>query len=167
MKPQDELELAAMLETVALAYGKTITPGLVTLYFGALEDLSLAQVAEGLKAHTRSEDGRFWPTPAHILKGSRGDSEAAAALALSKGRYYGDDAIANRVILAMGGEFACRHMEAGVFTGQFRRLYVALHSAGLGEKLAETRGFLAPGETHPLLALPGGARLLEIEGAAA
>ncbi len=144
----DTARLSAMLEAAATIFGRAVTPQLVLLYQSVLRDYTDEEAAEAFRAHLVGPQGKFWPTPAHLLEALRGDSEAAAALALSRsGRCYGDDPIANRVILAMGGEFACRYMEAGVFTGQFRRFYEALHKAGVGEKLAETRGFLAPGET--------------------
>jgi|GEM_PF-5897922 len=162
MTTHDREQVAVILAATAEMFNRPLTQLALQLMCDALDGMTAADVAAAVKAHLRGPEGRFFPTPAHILSAVRGDSEAAAALALSRGRRYGEDPIANRVILAMGGESGCATMEAGVWAGQFRRMYVALHSAGMGPTLSATRGFLAPGET--LLGVTGTVKALLAAG---
>jgi hypothetical protein len=149
----DHDKIVAMLAVLAESYGRTLTPAALDMMADALSDLSYDEARAAVRAHQRGPRAAFFPQPGELLTALRGDPDAAAALALSRTqeRRYGDDPIANRCILALGGEYACRHMEPGVWAGQFRRLYSALHAAGLGPVLAETRGFLGPGETVPMI----------------
>lgn len=55
----------------------------LTFLFGVLKRYDLEQVKGAYMAHFRSPEGRFWPTPAHIIEQIDGKPEDVAAAAWS------------------------------------------------------------------------------------
>lgn len=157
----DRAELTAMLTAVAEVHGRTISDGMVSIWMSALGDLTIEQVASGMQAHLRSPEGRFFPTPAHIMDAVRGDSDAAAtrALAQLQGaiRDHGwptpitfKDPIINRVVVALGGWVAVCQMPSEMLLPHFRKAYVPLHKSGAKADLEKTQGYLPRSESAPL-----------------
>lgn len=113
---QDDFEaFQAMLSVVAEYCGKTLSPGVVALYWHGLQDLDLGAVRKALNAHVQNPDsGQYMPKIADVRRMLGGTTKDAAILAWNKakeavgrcGSYRSvcfDDPIINRVLLDMGG----------------------------------------------------------------
>lgn len=106
---------AAMLQAVAEYHGKTLSPGVISIYWQGLRDLELAPLRQALNAHVQNPDsGQFMPKIADIRRMIGGTIKDAALMAWNKvtegisrvGGYNSvcfDDPIINRVLIDMGG----------------------------------------------------------------
>ena len=79
----DDFEAFAQLVTAAAdAVGRTApTKNAIMFIFDALKKYSLEQVQGAYRAHFQGPEGRFWPTPSHIVEQIEGKPEDRAALA--------------------------------------------------------------------------------------
>jgi hypothetical protein len=77
VKAEDKGEFTAMLVSAMAIYERQVTKGVVDLFFNALGPYSLDQVRYGMSKHLQdSEDGKFSPKPADIIRqiaGSKAD----------------------------------------------------------------------------------------------
>ena len=68
MDKRDLREFAEVMARVGETYGRDISAGVISVYFSALEQYSLADIRAALTAHARDpEEGRFMPLPAHLI----------------------------------------------------------------------------------------------------
>lgn len=85
MNTNDFEQFSEIVTAAADAVGRP-APGknAMMLLFGTLQAYSLEQIKAAYMAHFRSPEGRYWPTPAHIVEQIEGKPEdiAAAAWAL-------------------------------------------------------------------------------------
>lgn len=147
MTRSDFEPFTAMLELLAEQYNRTLSPGLLRLYFDGLQHLDLDTVRGALNVHVRNtEVGQFWPKIADIERAAGGgaDEQAFRALAeLQDGfRTAGAwrsvvfaDPIVARVVQDMGGwpELCSRDSEEWHNFGSkdFVRRYRAYRERGL------------------------------------
>lgn len=69
MLNENRTEFTALLATAMAVYGKTITTGMVDLYFSALQRYELDVVREGLNRHLQDpQAGQFAPKPADVIR---------------------------------------------------------------------------------------------------
>lgn len=77
MRAEDKGEFSVMLIDAMAVYERQVTRGVADMYFNALAMYSLDQVRDGLSKHMQdSEDGKFSPKPADIIRqiaGSKAD----------------------------------------------------------------------------------------------
>lgn len=115
MTPDDIPALGETLAAVFLAYGKSITPKLVEVWYGSLSTYDLEALNRAMYAHLRNPDsGQFPPRPSDVVRlieGSTGDRAMDAwALVERTIRQIGPIAsvafpsgVIHRVIEDMGG----------------------------------------------------------------
>lgn len=85
MTPSDFEEFSALLSITAEQYGKTMSDGLIKLYWQALAQYDLAAIRAALSAHIRNPDvGQFMPKIADIVRAISGRTEDRALLAWTK-----------------------------------------------------------------------------------
>lgn len=104
-----------MLKAVADYCGKTLSAGVIAIYWQGLQDLDLIAVRRALNAHVQNPDtGQFMPKIADIRRMLSGTSQDAALVAWAKvdrairhvGTYADvvfDDPLIHRVLHDMGG----------------------------------------------------------------
>jgi hypothetical protein len=69
MLAEQKTEFTTLLATAVAVYGKTITTGMVDLYFAALQQHDLAVVRDGLSRHLQDPvAGQYMPKPADIIR---------------------------------------------------------------------------------------------------
>jgi len=67
MQKQEKAEFSKSILATAEIYKENPSKGVIDLYFAALKDLTLDQIAEGIARHVNDPDrGRFMPKPADI-----------------------------------------------------------------------------------------------------
>jgi len=115
MTERDFDEFSTMLKTLAEYFGKSLTPGVVAVYWQGLRDLEISELRAALNAHAQNPDsGMFMPKIADIRRMVGGTTQDSALVAWSKVdcamRYVGpyadvvfDDPIIHRVVRDMGG----------------------------------------------------------------
>lgn len=123
MIEQDKRKFKELMSGVGEIYSKDITKPLLSIYFNALEDLSIEQAAQAFTNHVRStgKESTFFPKPADLIRQIEGSTEqkkdavedramiawACVERALSKVGPYGtlklDDKQAMAAVKAMGG----------------------------------------------------------------
>ncbi len=123
MIEQDKRKFKELMAGVGEVYGKDITKPLLSIYFNALEDLSIEQAAQAFTNHVRStgKESTFFPKPADLIRQIEGSTEqkkeavedramiawACVERAISKVGSYGtlklDDKQAIAAVKAMGG----------------------------------------------------------------
>lgn len=156
----DRSRFSAMMTALAEIYQREVGHGLLAMYYSILGSYSDHEVAEAIRRHVEGPDGRFWPTPSHILASMRGDSDVAAsnALATLQGaiKDFGwpspqvfDDPLINRVVVAMGGWVEVCQMSPEMLIPHFRKCYVPLHRSGARADMADNRGFLPSASSAP------------------
>lgn len=93
---QDEFQkFARLMREAAETVGRTAPgDGALALSFEALRKYSFEQVRRGVAAHLASPEGRFMPTPSHIVERIEGKPQDRAALAW---------ALVERVLLTNAG----------------------------------------------------------------
>lgn len=118
MTPSEFDDFNALLSITAEQYGKTLSKGLIGLYWQALQKYDLAAVRASLSAHiTNPDTGQFMPKVADIVRAIAGRTEDRALIAWSAvddaarkiGPYRDvafDDPIIHRVLADMGGWIA-------------------------------------------------------------
>lgn len=115
MQPTEQAKFAAMLLAAAEMYGKTLSDGVIEIYWQTLQGYELADLQRAFQAHFVNPDtGQFFPKPADIVRMIEGSTQSAAAVAWSKveeavkhvGTYRDvvfDDPLIHRVIQDLGG----------------------------------------------------------------
>ncbi len=108
-------KFSEMLKAVAEYHGKTISAGVVSIYWQGLRDIDLQALRSGLTAHVQNPDsGQFMPKIADIRRMIAGTTQDAALVAWAKvdravrqvGTYRDvvfDDPLIHRVLHDMGG----------------------------------------------------------------
>lgn len=82
MTDADKRAFASLLSAVLDLYERKLTPSQAAIWFGALSDLSLAEVRAALDAHVRDpERGQYAPKPADVIRHARPAPAATAAAA--------------------------------------------------------------------------------------
>ncbi len=79
-------EFKQSIALVAEYYSKTLTDGLVAVYFDNVSDLPIEVFDLLLKKHIASEQGKFWPTFSHLLEqaGTESDEATRAGIEFDK-----------------------------------------------------------------------------------
>lgn len=115
MTDNDSIRFSQILFGVAEYYGKTLSDGVVELYWQGLRQFDLPAVERALWDHTQNPDcGQFMPKIADVVRALQGRTADQASLAWTKvdqavrrvGTYSDvvfDDAIIHRVLQDMGG----------------------------------------------------------------
>lgn len=116
MNESDKTEFLKTLKAVCGMYDKPDpSPGLVSMYFTALNHVPLESVKAGINSHVRDTDqGQFFPKPADILRNLEGNKDTRSEQAWTKVdkaiRSVGphesvvfDDGLIHAVIDDMGG----------------------------------------------------------------
>lgn len=115
LRNADRDRFITMLAHVAAVYGRDMTPGVIELYWAALEPYDLAAVRQAFDRHVKNPDsGQFMPKPADLIRMLGGTTQDAALLAWAKveravrrvGGYSTvvfDDPLIHAVIDDMGG----------------------------------------------------------------
>ena len=77
MIEQDKRKFKELMAGVGEVYGKDITKPLLSIYFNALEDLSIEQAAQAFTNHVRStgKESTFFPKPADLIRQIQGSTE--------------------------------------------------------------------------------------------
>jgi len=77
MNEQDKKKFHELMVGAGEVYGKDITKPLLSLYFNALEDLSIEQVSHAFTSHVKStgKEGTFFPKPADLIRQIKGSEE--------------------------------------------------------------------------------------------
>ncbi len=77
MNDQDKRKFKELMAGVGELYGKDITKPLLSLYFNALEELSIEQVSQAFTNHVKStgKEGTFFPKPADLMRQIKGSEE--------------------------------------------------------------------------------------------
>lgn len=112
MNDADKREFVKELVMVGEMFDKTLTEGLVELYFETLKDLSLDQIKSAI-SHI-ANTATFFPKPVDFRNATGGNTELQALTAWEKtrkavrsvGRYESvefDDPVIHSVIILMGG----------------------------------------------------------------
>lgn len=108
-------EFSEMLQAVAEYCGKSLSAGVIAIYWQGLKDLDLAAVRHALNAHVQNPDtGQFMPKIADIRRMLGGTTQDSALRAWAKvdravrcvGTYASvafDDPLIHRVLHDMGG----------------------------------------------------------------
>lgn len=145
MQNNDKGRFVTLLSGIADYYGKTLSDGVIGLYWQGLRQYDLPAVEKALWEHTQNPDnGQFMPKIADITRNLQGRTTDQAALAWSKvdsairrvGTYSDvvfDDAIIHRVIADMGGwiKFGTMTEDEWPFTSnQFRSRYQGYRMRG-------------------------------------
>lgn len=115
MNDNDSIRFAQILMGVAEYYGKSLSDGVVELYWQGLRQFDLKAVERALWDHTQNPDhGQFMPKIADVVRALQGRTADQASLAWTKvdqavrrvGTYADvvfDDPIIHRVVQDMGG----------------------------------------------------------------
>jgi hypothetical protein len=115
MRESDYADFAAMIEAVAEYCGRTLSPGVIAIYWQGLRDLDLAALRHALNAHVQNPDtGQYMPKIADIRRMIGGTTQDAALRAWAMvdravrqvGCYADvvfDDPLIHRVLHDMGG----------------------------------------------------------------
>jgi hypothetical protein len=115
MNNSDKKRFVTILTGIADYYGKTLSDGVIGLYWQGLLQYDLAAVEKALWEHTQNPDnGQFMPKIADVTRGLQGRTQDQAAMAWSKvdaavrriGQYQDvvfDDPIIHRVLGDMCG----------------------------------------------------------------
>ncbi len=115
MTDRDFNDFSVLMKSVADYFGKTMTTGVIGIYWQGLRDLEIGELRAALNAHVQNPDvGQFMPKIADIRKMIGGTTQDSALVAWSKvdrairhvGTYADvvfDDPIIHRVIRDMGG----------------------------------------------------------------
>lgn len=115
MESSDFGTFSRMMIRVGELYGKSISKGLMEVYWGALQRFDLGSVKQALSSHTQHPDtGKFMPRPSDVVRALQGDSRTQGLLAWSRvaqtirevGGYSSvvfDDPVIHAVIRDMGG----------------------------------------------------------------
>lgn len=145
MQNNDKGRFVTLLSGIADYYGKTLSDGVIGLYWQGLRQYDLSAVEKAMWEHTQNPDnGQFMPKIADITRNLQGRTTDQAALAWSKvdsairrvGTYSDvvfDDAIIHRVIADMGGwiKFGTMTEDEWPFTSnQFRSRYQGYRMRG-------------------------------------
>lgn len=93
---RDWVTFLSVIRSAALLTQKnSLTEEALRLYFDVLRDYSVEQVKEAVARHLRSDDGRFFPAPAHLIRQIEGSESERAHIAwrifldaLGKHGYY-------------------------------------------------------------------------------
>lgn len=82
MTQKDYAEFTAILNGAADALAKNRpSKDAIMMTFDILSRFDLEQVRQAYKAHLAGKDGRYWPTPSHIVEQIEGRPEDRAAIA--------------------------------------------------------------------------------------
>lgn len=82
MHTDDFEQFSEIVTAAADAVGRpALGKNAMMLLFGTLQAYSLEQIKAAYMAHFRSPEGRYWPTPAHIVEQIEGKPEDIAAAA--------------------------------------------------------------------------------------
>jgi len=115
MQSSDFDKFDSMMQAVAGIYGRDLSPGVMSLYWRALQQYDISAISEALNRHVQNPDnGQFMPKPADINRMLGGTTQDAALVAWTKvdravrgvGTYADvafDDALIHRVLADMGG----------------------------------------------------------------
>jgi hypothetical protein len=115
LRQADRSAFVEMLTYVGALYGRDMSPGVIDLYWSALQQFDLSAVRQSLDRHVKSPDaGQFMPKPADLIRMMGGTSSDAAMQAWAKVeraiRTVGghesvvfDDPLIHRAIDDMGG----------------------------------------------------------------
>lgn len=115
MKDADRTKFAELLTGISEIYGKPISRVSMQLWFDALKDYEIDEIASALSRHVRNPDtGKWIPKPADVIAAIDGTAADAAYLAWTKveeaiqrvGSYETvvfDDPIIHCVVQDMGG----------------------------------------------------------------
>lgn len=115
MNAQDKTMFAEMMTSLGEYYGKTVSPGLISMYWQGLEKYDLSALREAFNRHVNNPDsGQFMPKIADVARMLGGTSNDKALVAWAKvdkairqvGTYRSvvfDDPLIHRVLQEMGG----------------------------------------------------------------
>ncbi|MEG1543935.1 MAG: hypothetical protein RR382_05345 [Tannerellaceae bacterium] len=73
--------LGVIRNAVLLTQKGNMTEEALRLYFNVMREYRIEQVQEAVAMHLRSDDGRFFPTPAHLIRQIEGSETERAHLA--------------------------------------------------------------------------------------
>lgn len=145
MQDNDKKRFATLLAGMADYYGKSLSNGVISLYWQGLKQYDIEAVEKALWEHTQNPDsGQFMPKIADVTRNLQGRTVDQASIAWSKvdsairriGTYSDvvfDDPIIHRVIADMGGwiKFGTVDEKEWQFTGnQFRTRYQGYRMRG-------------------------------------
>lgn len=143
MNERNRKEFAEAMARLFAIYGDTVTPNLLSAWWGALASYSVEAVKLAMNRHASDPAaGMFRPTPAHIIKHLTGTPDSRALIAWSRvlqaikgagapANVAFDDVLIHRTIIDMGGWLKlCQHKEAEIqfVAKDFTRIY-ANHAA--------------------------------------
>lgn len=118
MNDSDKMEFSSVWGAAWSAYGKSVTPQILGLFFNSLKHYEMPEIKGALSRHfTNPDSGQFAPKPADIVKYLQGGTNNQALAAWSKvdkairqvGPYQDvvfDDALIHAVLSDMGGWIA-------------------------------------------------------------
>jgi hypothetical protein len=84
MNDQDRPRFAQVLGSLGVVFGKQIHEEVYSLYFAALQDLTIDQIEQGAFSLIQRWKDPWLPTPATIREAAEGDIETRAVLALAE-----------------------------------------------------------------------------------
>lgn len=129
MLTEQKTEFTTLLATAVAVYSKTITTGMVDLYFAALQQHDLAVVRDGLSRHLQDpQAGQYMPKPADIIRQIQASHH--------DGRPEGDEAWSMAVV-------ASDESVTTVLTDEIQgALWVARPLIEMGDMIAGRKAFL-------------------------
>ena len=78
-RERDWNEFLGAIRSAAILTGKTnLTREALDLYFDVMQDYSVEQVKQAVEAHLHSSEGKFFPTPSHLISQIQGSSAERA-----------------------------------------------------------------------------------------
>jgi len=85
LRQADRSDFSEMLTYVGALYGRDVSPGVIDLYWSALQQFDLSAVRQALDRHVKSPDaGQYMPKPADLIRMMGGTSSDAAMQAWAK-----------------------------------------------------------------------------------
>lgn len=78
-RERDWNEFLHAIRNAAVLTGKTnLTREALDLYFDVMQDYSIEQVKQAVEAHMHGSEGRYFPTPSHLIQQIQGNSTERA-----------------------------------------------------------------------------------------
>lgn len=159
MQPKDKKEFVDRVCALLTFYEKPVTDDILGIWWNALSNLTIEEVAAGFSAHVQHPDqGRFAPKPADIIALCNGKSDGNAVSAWAKvekaikssGAYYDvvfDDPLIHICVEQMGGWLKLCNTQSEkdlIFVGNdFKAKYKSMNgSLGSVEKPPCLRGLI-------------------------